>query len=190
MEPGSNISKGNSMTTYKDIVNFPGYRVGDDGSVWSCLKRSGRGAGGEGSGCVPGKTWKQLRPGKQPSGARYVFLRTTTCRLVHHLVLEAFVGPCPEGMECCHNDGDNSNNRLGNLRWDTKRSNESDKSKHGTNNQGERHGMSKFTADIVRAIRADYATGLYSQSELAKKNRCGQMQISRIVTRKQWAHIV
>src|ERR1051326_8641933 len=23
--------------------------------------------------------------------------------LVHRLVLETFAGPCPEGMECCHN---------------------------------------------------------------------------------------
>ena len=50
---------------------------------------------------------------------------------VHRLVLEAFVGPCPPGMECCHNDGDNTNNRVENLRWDTKRSNRQDRNKHG-----------------------------------------------------------
>jgi len=42
---------------------------------------------------------------------------------VHRLVLEAFVGPCPDGMECCHNDGDRTNNRLENLRWDTHKNN-------------------------------------------------------------------
>lgn len=34
---------------------------------------------------------------------------------VHVLVLLAFVGPRPSGMEACHNDGDASNNRPDNL---------------------------------------------------------------------------
>lgn len=36
---------------------------------------------------------------------------------VHRLVLEAFVGPCPEGFECDHSDRDRHNNALTNLRW-------------------------------------------------------------------------
>lgn len=51
---------------------------------------------------------------------------------VHRLVLEAFVGPCPESMEGCHNNGDKSDNRLENLRWDTRSSNSFDAMKHGT----------------------------------------------------------
>ena len=35
---------------------------------------------------------------------------------VHRLVLEAFVGPNPPGLECCHNNGDPSDNRVENLR--------------------------------------------------------------------------
>lgn len=38
---------------------------------------------------------------------------------VHRLVLETFVGPCPEGMECDHVNRDRSDNRLQNLRWVT-----------------------------------------------------------------------
>ncbi len=44
---------------------------------------------------------------------------TGSQRLVHRLVLAAFVGPCPEGMEGCHRDNDTTNNALTNLRWDT-----------------------------------------------------------------------
>ncbi|MGH8035083.1 MAG: HNH endonuclease signature motif containing protein, partial [Lysobacterales bacterium] len=56
-------------------------------------------------------------------------------RKVHRLVLEAFVGPCPDGMVGCHNDGDTRNNRLSNRRWDTPGSNNRDKQVHGTDHQ-------------------------------------------------------
>lgn len=36
---------------------------------------------------------------------------------IHRLVLEAFVGECPEGMKTRHLDGDPANNRLSNLKW-------------------------------------------------------------------------
>lgn len=51
---------------------------------------------------------------------------------VHPLVLEAFVGPRPPGMEACHADGNKTNNALSNLRWDTKRANELDAIRLGT----------------------------------------------------------
>lgn len=36
------------------------------------------------------------------------------------VVLEAFVGPRPDGMQACHGpDHNRDNNQLGNLRWDT-----------------------------------------------------------------------
>jgi hypothetical protein len=52
--------------------------------------------------------------------------------LVHHLVLQAFAGPRPEGTEACHNDGNPANNRLHNLRWDTHLANIGDMIRHGT----------------------------------------------------------
>lgn len=52
-------------------------------------------------------------------------------RFIHKLVLEAFVGPRPAGMEACHNNGDAKDNRLSNLRWDTHVSNMEDNFAHG-----------------------------------------------------------
>ena len=52
-------------------------------------------------------------------------------KYIHRLVLEAFVGPCPEGMETCHNNGVRTDNRLENLRWDTSSANNDDIVKHG-----------------------------------------------------------
>lgn len=59
---------------------------------------------------------------------------------VHRLVLEAFVGPCPDGMEACHGNGVRDDNRLENLRWDTRKANVADMLNHGTqNNQAKTH---------------------------------------------------
>lgn len=50
---------------------------------------------------------------------------------VHRLVLEAFVGPCPEGHEACHYNDDPADNRLQNLRWDTRSENLLDQVRNG-----------------------------------------------------------
>lgn len=54
---------------------------------------------------------------------------------VHRLVLEAFVGPCPEGMEACHWDDDKTNNHLSNLRWASKSENMHDRVRNGRHYQ-------------------------------------------------------
>ena len=52
--------------------------------------------------------------------------------LVHCLIAEAFLGPCPEGQEVRHLDGDPANNVLTNLKYGTHGENERDKVRHGT----------------------------------------------------------
>src|SRR4051794_31712386 len=103
--------------TYKPIPRHPGYKVGTAGSVWSCHK-PGKG--------VFATTWRRLRP-RQTGLYEQVWLAGGSQPLVHRLVLEVFVGPCPAGMECCHADGNSLNNALDNLRWDTPEANEADK---------------------------------------------------------------
>ena len=53
-------------------------------------------------------------------------------QLVHRLVLKAFRGEPPSGFEACHNNGDAADNRLDNLRWDTRAGNSRDQVTHGT----------------------------------------------------------
>lgn len=50
---------------------------------------------------------------------------------IHRLVLEAFVGPCPDGMQTCHWNDDPSDNRLSNLRWGTRSDNVRDMIRNG-----------------------------------------------------------
>lgn len=72
---------------------------------------------------------------------------------VHILVLEAFVGPRPEGMHGCHNNGNTTHNHLSNLRWDTPKANNADKIAHGTLNYGEKNGNTALTNAEVAAIK-------------------------------------
>jgi hypothetical protein len=51
--------------------------------------------------------------------------------LVHRLVALAFLGPCPDGKEVRHLDGDNLNNRAANLAYGTSSENNLDRVLHG-----------------------------------------------------------
>lgn len=73
-----------------------------------------------------------------PHGKLYPIVRLAkdghkTSFNIHQLVLEAFVGPRPEGYVACHCDGDRFNNSVGNLRWDTVTENNRDIVRHGRN---------------------------------------------------------
>lgn len=107
---------------------------------------------------------------------------------VHSLVLEAFVGFCPSGMECCHGDGNRSNNRLGNLRWGTKKSNAEDKRKHGTMAIGSRNGQSKLSEQNVVRIRELIAAG-DTQASIARAFNVSPGLISQIATNRAWNHV-
>lgn len=68
-----------------------------------------------------------LRPGKIGSLEHlHVVLAGRVDRTVHSLVLEAFVGPCPEGMEARHLDDNPTNNHLSNLVWGSRSENSYD----------------------------------------------------------------
>ena len=80
-----------------------------------------------------------LSPGSDKLGRQNVQMPgAKTCR-VHRLVLEAFIGPCPDGMEACHANDIKSDNRLINLRWDTRAANQKDSVRNGT------HSMARKT---------------------------------------------
>lgn len=95
------------------------------------------------SGVVISK-WLGWRPRKlylNPKGYYCVSMPVdgrSSNRLVHRLVLEAFVGPRPDGMQGCHNDGDSTNNHISNLRWDTPHANAMDQVAHGMHYQANR----------------------------------------------------
>ena len=104
---------------------------------------------------------------------------------VHRLVLLAFVGPCPEGMECRHLDGNHMNNWLGNLEWGTHTQNMNDKTFHGTQLIGEKHHRAKLTEDDIKAIRTAQGTN----RELAEIYGVSNVAIHFIRAHKTWKHV-
>ena len=165
----------------RDIPGFPNYAITSDGRVWSNHKtRNGF--------LVPKKD-------------KYGYLHVGLCRVgkrnmrqVHRLVLEAFVGPCPAGMEACHNNGVRTDNRVENLRWDTKAANRQDAIRQGTSycvtqSKGECSPASKLHDEDVRIIFHAYHDGYYTQREIAEAFGVSQMAVSKICTQKMWSHL-
>ena len=113
-------------------------------------------------------------------------------KYIHRIILESFVGPCPNGKECRHLDGIKSNNRLPNLVWGTHYENAQDTVKHGNHFQpdcrGSRHGESKLNESNVLLIRHLLNLGI-KQLELVHRFGVTQGLISSIKLRKSWGHI-
>lgn len=104
----------------RDIAGFPGYKISDDGRVWSDNGRWGR------CGWLKGRL--------STNG----YLKVVLCvngrqceKLVHRLVAEAFL-PNPEGLpEINHKDECKTNNIVDNLEWCTRKYNNN----YGTHNE-------------------------------------------------------
>ena len=109
----------------KPISGFPGYYINKNGRIWSGPKSSNYNKHGKFLNPSLAHEYFQVRLYKNKKYYN---------RRVHRLVLETFVGPCPDGMETCHNNGIHTDNRLENLRWDTHSNNQKDSVKHGTHN--------------------------------------------------------
>lgn len=133
------MSANQSTVEYRTLPEHDGYRVGSDGSVWSCWQKFGiLGKGGAFS--IKTSQWKRLSGSLNQDGYLRVKIKTASGsrieRLVHQLVLFAFVGPRPAGCESCHNNGIKTDNRRENLRWGTPSENQQDAVRHGTRKTG------------------------------------------------------
>lgn len=123
----------NSAEQWRDVSGWEGYfKVSDQGDIQSLNRVVIRSDGIKRT--VKGRT---LKPVKDRAGHLYVDLYRGNKKhrhYIHRTVLEAFVGPAPEGMECCHWDGNKGNNALDNLRWDHRSGNVTDMVRAGTHN--------------------------------------------------------
>src|SRR5690625_806233 len=109
---------------------------------------------------------------------------------IHRLVAWAFHGPCPDGHEVNHIDGDPTNNRPENLEYVT----------HAENVQhswevlgrkalrGQAHPRAKLSECDVRAIRARAAAG-ETISQIAADYPVNHWSVGAVIRRVTWDHI-
>lgn len=150
------------MRKWRSVKGYEGlYRVSNDGLVESLprtVKRSdGRVLKFKGKRLKGTPNWHGYPEVRLPGSRRGCAIT------IHTLVLTAFVGPRPEGMECRHLNGIRTDNRVENLAWGTLKENTADKALHGmttkgrpSKTKGEKHGMAKFTDDEVTIIRKEF----------------------------------
>lgn len=106
---------------------------------------------------------------------------------IHRIVCEAWNGPQPIGLDhCCHCNGDPTDNRPGNLRWDTCKGNLADRKKHGTEMIGDRNGRSRLTWEQVREMRNECSGEYGDFSRLERKYGIANSQVHEIIKRKSW----
>ncbi len=178
-----------SIVTYKPIPGRAGYEAGDDGSIWSLRKYGGRDHG------WPITENRQRRLAESPSSDKDPHLKVklycdnkSQSFFVHRLILETFVGPCPEGMECRHLDGNPRNNRLSNLEWATKIVNQSDRTVHGTRSTGEKNGKASLKdKDVLRMVELR-ALG-WSHQSIATELLTPKPTVSGILRGRTWSHL-
>lgn len=130
--PCSNVHR---MENWLSVVGYEGfYEVSDEGRVRSLdrvVMSSNRHNPNLSPRRYPGKLLTPIVTGNGDYLGVTLSRRGYTRKLIHHLVLEAFVGPRPDGSFGLHHDDDPSNNRLSNLRWGTKGENQDDKVRNG-----------------------------------------------------------
>src|SRR5688500_14205993 len=165
---------------WRDVVGWLGYKVSDSGLVesWRCkhgTRRRGR----------------LMSPVMDTEGYLRVSLsdgvRRKTVK-IHTMVLTAFRGPRPPGMQARHLDDDKRNNLLSNLQWGTHSENVSDAMLHGRIRSGERHWRAKLKSQDVKEIRRALA-GHEKHASLALRFGVTRSNISLIASRRAWRDV-
>ena len=170
------------MEEWRSVVGFESwYGVSDQGRVRRIMPASGT---------RPGRVLKPLNR-KGHYKVNLSLSGKVTHVYIHHLVIEAFVGPRPEGCFAHHINGDPLDNRIENLAW-------VDSVKHFKNAieagrprgaRGEQQAFSRLTEKQVLEIRRLYAGGGYTYKMLGEMYGVTKTCIGNIIRRKTWKHI-
>lgn len=170
----------------KPIEDYPGYSVSTSGRVFSSL-RQGRRPRGEEATPRQNATLRELVPNTSGPYSTIGLRRDskTITRYVHHVVLETFVGPCPDGMECLHRDCNKRNNSLGNLRWGTSLENSADTMLCGRQAKGERVAGSRLKATDIAIIHELRSQGM-KHKDIANRLGVSRVTITLALNGKTW----
>lgn len=142
IHPGSCKATGHSVTSgmssaegagtkprppiIRPVKGAPGYYIASDGTLYTTRGTWDAGRLG----------LRRIQPSRSCTGYEHVSIRlrdgSYKPTYIHRIVLETFVGPCPDNMETRHLNGNRTDNHVDNLRWGTKQENVEDKLRHGS----------------------------------------------------------
>lgn len=173
----------------KPIPNFPDYFADKQGNIWS---RKIRGPSTSRRLSKP----RKIRLNNCQGGGGYPSVNLYKNKKPHHrrihcLILETFVGPCPEGYWARHLDGNGTNNHKSNLKWDTPSSNIRDKIKHGTmpSQIGEKNHAAKLNNIQVRVIKWLLENTDMHPTEIGQFFSVSRQLIGKIKNKRIWTHV-
>jgi hypothetical protein len=161
---------------WRTIPEYPVYEVSNYGQVKNT------------------RTGRILRPSTLMQGYHRISLYNAQTkqkiqRPIHTLVARAFIGDRPQGLQCCHLDGNKNNNSVKNLIYATPQVNSDHKYIHGAVRFGESSPNSKLTSEDVHEMRRLRREERTSIRRLASIYGVGQSTTHRIVTGKSWQHL-
>lgn len=158
------------------------YHIRDNGDVLS-LPKNGRAV-------KQLKRHTDVKTGYQSYFLYFKGTRAGKRMLIHRLVATAFISNPDSKPNVNHKDGNKKNNDHSNLEWCTHSENEIHAHATGLKNfKGENSNYKKLNNDDVLSIRNLYATGEFSQREIASEYNVTQSNVSRIVKNIRWSHI-
>lgn len=132
------------------------------------------------------KLLKKIDSGRGYYGAELWNGSSSSRKLIHRLVAEAFI-PNPENKpQVNHKDGNKLNNNVSNLEWATvKENNQHARATGLCKCFGERHHRAKLSSIMVNEMRLDYSNGK-SINMLTERYNVSSATIRRILSGKIW----
>lgn len=168
------------------VPGFPDYCVRPDGGVFSRFVY--------GSHSRRRGPWWQIQA-KKRKGDRHLYVDLFSSTpgkprrfFVHQLVMIAFVGPCPDGMEVLHKNGIAEDNRLANLRYGTRKENVADAIAHGDLPLGEDRPHARWSNRFVLAVRQAAEEGM-SRPGIRRRFELTPREAYAIIRRKVYDRI-
>jgi hypothetical protein len=181
--------------TWLNIPGYPGYSVSDAGRLRADYVLTGTHTNPSvitliANGGIMKQSWHK-------HGYLHVSMRSIgrvrkIPRLVHRLVMLAFVGPCPAGLEVNHKNGKKDDNRLSNLEYVTGSENvlHSYRILGRRGRVGEVNGRCKITEKMAREIKAALSTAKpRPQTDIARQFGVAYHIVNNINLGLAWAHI-